>query len=76
MKNEFFPEDAFDSDEFMTRKLFLKSNKVVFSSGTFFYRQDNLKAITKIFSEKNFYVLNTLKMIRERLRTIIWVIKV
>jgi glycosyltransferase involved in cell wall biosynthesis len=68
MHNEFFPEDAFDSDEFMTRKLFLKSNKVVFSSGTFFYRQDNLKAITKIFSEKNFYVLNTLEKLYHLLK--------
>lgn len=59
VSNEFFPEDAFDSDEFITRKMFLKSNKVVFCPGTFFYRQDNLKAITKTFSKKNFYVLNT-----------------
>ena len=59
VKNEFFPEDAFDSDEFVTRKLFLKSNKVVFSEGVFYYRQDNANAITKIFGKKNFYVLNT-----------------
>ena len=56
---EFFPEDAFDSDEYVTRKLFLKSNKVAFSDGMFYYRQDNLNAITKSFSKKNFYVLNT-----------------
>lgn len=59
VKAEYFPEDAFDSDEFITRKLFLQSNKVVFSEGSFFYRQDNSKAITKSFSKKNFYVLNT-----------------
>ena len=59
VKNEFFPEDAFDSDEFVTRKLFLKSNKVVFSDGVFFYRQDNVNAVTKTFGKKNFYVLNT-----------------
>lgn len=59
IKLEFFPEDAFDSDEYMTRKLFLKSNKVVFSDGVFFYRQDNLQAITKTFGKKNFYVLNS-----------------
>ena len=59
VKAEFFPEDAFDSDEYITRKLFLKSNKVVFSDGVFFYRQDNLNAITKTFGKKNFYVLNS-----------------
>lgn len=60
-KNEFFPEDAFDSDEFITRKILFKSNKVVFSKGIFFYRQDNPNAITKKYTKKNFYVLNTLK---------------
>ena len=59
LKAEFFPEDAFDSDEFVTRKLFLKSNKVVFSEGVFYYRQDNVKAITKTFTKKNFFVLNS-----------------
>lgn len=59
MNDEIIPEDAFDSDEFFTRKLFLKSNNVVFSEGIFFYRQDNPNAITKSFSKKNFYVLNT-----------------
>lgn len=66
--NEFFPEDAFDSDEYMTRKMFLKSNKVVFSTGTFFYRQDNLKAITKTFSKKNFYALYTLEKLYHLLK--------
>lgn len=58
-EKEFFPEDSFDSDEFMTRKLFLKSNKIVFSEGVFFYRQDNLDAITKTTTKKNFYTVNT-----------------
>ncbi len=57
---EVFPEDAFDSDDFITRKLFLKSNKVVFCEGIFYYRQDNPTAITKTFSKKNFYVLNSI----------------
>jgi glycosyltransferase involved in cell wall biosynthesis len=57
---EVFPEDAFDSDDFITRKLFLKSNKVVFCKGIFYYRQDNPKAITKTFSKKNFYILNSI----------------
>jgi len=60
LQNEFFFEDAFDTDEFISRKLFLNSNKVVFCEGTFYYRQDNLDAITKTFSAKNFYTLNTL----------------
>lgn len=59
IKDEFFFEDAFDTDEFITRRLFFKSNKVVFSEGMFYYRQDNPNAITKNFSEKNFYALNT-----------------
>lgn len=59
VKSEFFSEDAFNSDEFVTRKLFFKSNKVVFSEGVFYYRQDNANAITKTFGKKNFYVLNT-----------------
>jgi glycosyltransferase involved in cell wall biosynthesis len=56
---EVFPEDAFDSDDLITRKLFLKSNKVVFCEGVFYYRQDNSQAITKTFSKKNFYSLNS-----------------
>lgn len=59
LKAEFFPEDAFESDEYVTRKLFLKSNKIVFSDGLFQYRQDNINAITKTFSKKNFFVLNS-----------------
>jgi glycosyltransferase involved in cell wall biosynthesis len=59
VKAEFFPEDAFDSDEYVTRKLFLNSNKVVFSEGVFYYRQDNPNAITKTFGKKNFYILNS-----------------
>lgn len=59
IKAEFFPEDAFDSDEYVTRKLFLNSNKVVFSEGVFYYRQDNSNAITKTFGKKNFYILNS-----------------
>lgn len=56
---EVFPEDAFDSDDYITRKLFLKSNQVVFCEGVFYYRQDNSNAITKTFSKKNFYTLNS-----------------
>lgn len=69
VKEEFFPEDAFDSDEFITRKLFLKSNKVVFSEGIFYYRQDNSNAITKTFTTKNFYTLNTIYRLHNLLKT-------
>ena len=58
--NEVFPEDAFDSDEFVTRKIFYKSKTVAFSEGTFFYRQDNINAITKKVDVTIFYTLNTL----------------
>lgn len=57
--DEIFPEDAFDSDEYMTRKIFLKTEKVAFSEGTFFYRQDNPNAITKKINLNHFYQLNT-----------------
>lgn len=59
IQDEYFPEDAFDADEFITRKLFLKSNKVVFCEGIFYYRQDNSNAITKTFTAKNFSTLKT-----------------
>lgn len=58
-ENEYFSADAFDTDEYMTRKLFYKSKKVAFSTGSFFYRQDNLNAITKDFTSKNYYSLLT-----------------
>lgn len=58
-KGEYFFIDTFDSDEYMTRKLFYKSTKVAFSSGSFFYRQDNPNAITKSFGIKNYYSLVT-----------------
>lgn len=68
IRDEFFFEDAFDTDEFITRKLFLRSNKVVFCEGIFYYRQDNSNAITKTFSKKNFYALNTLYRLLDLLR--------
>ncbi|MFT5076984.1 MAG: glycosyltransferase involved in cell wall biosynthesis [Flavobacteriaceae bacterium] len=56
-KNEIFPEDSFDSDEYMVRKFFFKCNKVAFCDGIFYYRQDNQNAITKSFEVKNYYSL-------------------
>jgi len=52
----------------VTKKLFLKSNKVVFSDGVFYYRQDNVHAITKIFSKKNFFVLSSSSRLFELLK--------
>lgn len=60
IKEEAFPEDSYDSDEYVTRKLFSKCNKVAFCTGTFFYRQDNQQAITKTVSIKNYYSILTL----------------
>lgn len=45
---------AMNSDEYTARVLFFHCNKVVFSSGTFYYRQDNLAAITKKISPGTF----------------------
>lgn len=59
LKNEVFPEDSFDSDEFMIRKMFFKSNKVVFCDSVFYYRQDNNQAITKTFGKKNYFRILT-----------------
>jgi hypothetical protein len=58
-KGEHFLEENFDSDEFMTRKLLFKSNKVAFCDGVFYYRQDNDKAITMSFTTKNYYSILT-----------------
>jgi len=42
-----FEEFGINSDEFSVRVFFMNCNKVVFSEGCFFYRQDNPSAITK-----------------------------
>lgn len=49
-----FDESAINSDEYSVRVFFLHSNKIAFSGGTFFYRQDNPEAITKKISVKTF----------------------
>jgi glycosyltransferase involved in cell wall biosynthesis len=59
IKDEHFPEDSFNSDEYMTRKLLFKSNKVAFCNGVYFYRQDNEMALTKSFGIKNYYMILT-----------------
>lgn len=54
IRNSGFEEFAVNSDEYSVRKFFLNCNKVVFSGGTFFYRQDNDQAITKKKSPNSF----------------------
>jgi glycosyltransferase involved in cell wall biosynthesis len=59
IKDEYFYEDSFTNDEYLTRKLFLKSNMIAFCKGVFFYRQDNEMAITKTYGLKNYYTVLT-----------------
>lgn len=49
-----FEEFGINSDEFSARVFFLNCNKVVFSEGSFFYRQDNELAVTKRTTYKTF----------------------
>lgn len=58
-ENVHFYEDSFNSDEFEMRRLFFKCNKIVFCKGIFYYRQDNMDAITKTFGIKNYSRLLT-----------------
>ncbi|MFK3977015.1 glycosyltransferase family 2 protein [Shewanella vesiculosa] len=51
-----YDDFAMNSDEYITRKFYLSCNKVVFSDGEFFYRQDNIDAITKSLTVKTFEV--------------------
>ena len=48
-KHDFFAFN-YNADEYTVRYYFLHCNQVAFSRGTFFYRQNNLEAITKKFS--------------------------
>jgi glycosyltransferase involved in cell wall biosynthesis len=54
-----YEDFAMNSDEYITRKFYLNCNKVVFSDGEFFYRQDNSDAITKSLTVKTFEVAIT-----------------
>lgn len=47
-----YQEFGMNADEYSTREFFYHCNKVVFSRGTFFYRQDNADAISKKLSYK------------------------
>ena len=49
-----YAEFGINADEYSVRTFFLACNKVVFTEGIFFYRQDNSDAITKKLSYKSF----------------------
>lgn len=49
-----FADFGLNADEFTVRQLYINANKVVFSEGTFFYRQDNANAVTKKMTYKSF----------------------
>ncbi len=59
LKSLGFDDRYFNSCEYMGRLYYLNSNKVVFSKGTFYYRQDNKDAITKSVSYLTFGELGT-----------------
>ena len=50
---------SMNADEYTSRVYFFNCNKIVFSDGTFYYRQDNSSAITKKLSENTFDYLYT-----------------
>jgi glycosyltransferase involved in cell wall biosynthesis len=54
VKRHGFDDFGLNADEFSVRRFFLACNKVVFSQGTFYYRQDNELAVTKRMSFKSF----------------------
>lgn len=54
-----YKDFAMNSDEYTTREFYLNCNKVVFSGGEFYYRQDNLNALTKKITPKTFECINT-----------------
>jgi SAM-dependent methyltransferase len=49
-----FADFGMNADEYSARVFFMHCNKVVFSEGQFFYRQDNDQAVTKKMSERTF----------------------
>lgn len=56
-----YPYDTkfIDSTDTSTAKQYYLSNKVVLSGGTFFYRQDNTNALTKMFNFKRLEMLDS-----------------
>ena len=64
-----YDEFAFNADEFSARKFFLHCNKVAFSEGRFFYRQDNPDAITKAVTPRRFEGVETYLRLADLLRS-------
>ncbi|HNZ81417.1 MAG TPA: glycosyltransferase family A protein [Bacteroidales bacterium] len=56
---EEFDESTFNSDEYVTRKIFLKSGQVAFSGGRFYYRRGNPNSITDPGHPFRYQVLRT-----------------
>lgn len=56
---------SLNSDELTTRKLFFNCSKVAFCRGVFYYRQDNIDAITKRASLRRFEYFDTISKIKE-----------
>ena len=54
-----FQDFSMNSDEYTTREFYYNCKKVVFSKGRFYYRQDNINAITKKVSVKTFDLIVT-----------------
>jgi glycosyltransferase involved in cell wall biosynthesis len=52
-----YPEVGFWSDEYAVRLFYLACDRVAFADGTFYYRQNNPKAVTKEVSARSFEVL-------------------
>lgn len=67
IKENFKSDDLMVSDEYTYRICFLRSRKVAFSDGTFYYRVNNPNAITKKWNIKLFDYIS----MHERLFTII-----
>lgn len=63
-----FADFGLNSDEYSARVFFLNCNKVVFSTGIFYYRQDNAAAVTKKITSRTFDYAYTQLMLYRLLR--------
>ena len=61
-------ENPYNSDEFLSRKLLLHSNKVVYGTGKYFY-ETNSDSITNKISYKRFYRLETQRRLAKLARS-------
>lgn len=62
---EKFDESIFNSDEYVTRKIFLKCRQVAFSKGRFYYRRGNTASITAPGRALRYQVLRTNRQLLE-----------